>query len=489
MKSPGTIETGQLTAGRQPTGRLPRQFWGLAATEVWERFSFYGLQAVLSFYLFYSITDGGLGLPTNSAVGIVGAYGAFVYIMQFVGGWLGDRLIPPRVLVAAGGVVIMVGHIALAVVPGLSGLAVGLVCIAVGTGALKTNISVIVGRLLPADAAYRDAGFSYFLMAINTGALLGPLAAGWMQSVRGFHAAFVIAAIGMALGLVQYIVGYSRLPAESAIVADPVRGRALLVPAMVGAVAAVLIVAVVASGVVPPQALTYLAGGLIVVCAAALFGVVLRAPTTTAVERRRVLGFLPLWVAAVLYYGILLQIFTTMAIFIADRVDLRVLGWDMPGAWLITSFSVFGVSLTPVIARLWARGWFARFGAATKVTVGLVLVSWSYLILLLSEFSPGKTVSPILVMATMAIAGVSEVFVNPVTLSLVTRIAPENFRSQLTALGVIVIGGGAALSGILGILFTVIPTLTYLTLVGVGGLLIAATLRAAAPWIHRMVSE
>ncbi|MEU9859343.1 oligopeptide:H+ symporter [Streptomyces sp. NPDC047971] len=487
-EEPRESDSAATSSSQSSSLRLPRQFWSLAGTEVWERFSFYGLQAILSFYLFYSLTDGGLGIATPTAMGVVGAYGAFVYIMQFAGGWLGDRVIAPRTMVLIGAATIMAGHIALGIIPGVPGLSVGLVLIAVGTGALKTNITATVGHLLPEDQKLRDSGYGYFLAAINLGGLLGPFATGWTQSVAGFHVSFAVAAVGMALGLVQYLTCYSRMPAESAMVANPIGRSKLILPAVISVAAATLVGAAIATGVLPTEHLTYYAGGFIVVCAALLFRFVLTSRETTDVERVRVRAFIPLWIAAVLYYGVLLQIFTTMAIFIDARVDLRLGGWDIPAAWLIASVGFFGPALTPLIARTWKRGLFDRFGAATKIAVGLVIVSVAFLILLPVATGEGKTVSPFLVLVTMALVGVSEVFVNPTTFSLVTRIAPRVFRSRLTALAVLMIGGGAAISGILGILFTTMPMVPYLLLVGLGGLLAAGLLRSTAPRIVRMLA-
>lgn len=467
---------------------FPPSFWSLAGTEVWERFSFYGLQAVLSYYLLYSLAEGGLGMSAAAAVGIVGAYGGFVYLMQFAGGWLGDRLIPPRTLVLIGAVFIMAGHLALSTILGLPGLVVGLVAIAVGTGALKTNISAIVGSILPGTPTLRDTGFSYFLMAINTGALLGPIVTGWVQSRWGFHLAFVIAAIGMALGLFQYVRGFNRLPIASRVVENPITGVGLVAPLALCLVVGAVFVAAWAADLVTATRLNYAAGVFIALCAAALFTVVLRSPSTTTAERQRVSGFIPLWITGVVFYGILLQIFTTMVVFITDRVDLDVMGWSVPPAWLVASLPLFGVLLTPAVTGYWKRQQRGST-ATTKIAIGLMLASTAYLFLLLSEWSPGKTVSPFLVLACTAIAGIAEIFVNPVTLSLATRIGPERFTHQMTALGVLIIGGGAAMSGILGILYTHLATSTYLITVGVGGVLLAACVRVGAPWIERGLSR
>jgi len=179
----------------------------MAFTELWERFSFYGLQSILAFYLLYELDKGGLALGSAASAGIVGAYGGAVYIAQLVGAWLGERVLSPKRLVLIGGIVIALGHLALAFVPGVPGLSVGLVFITLGTGALKTNITSIVGFVLENETdARRDAGFSYFYMAINTGAVLGPLATGFVQESWGFHPGFALAAIGMIAALVHFVL-------------------------------------------------------------------------------------------------------------------------------------------------------------------------------------------------------------------------------------------------------------------------------------------
>jgi POT family proton-dependent oligopeptide transporter len=178
----------------------------LFGVEMWERFSFYGMLTILAYYLYYSVTDGGLGMPQSTATGLVGAYGGLVYLSTVLGGWVADRLLGMERTVFYGGVVVMAGHIALALVPGLTGVGIGLVLVALGSGALKANASSLLGTLYDKGDARADGGFTLFYLGINLGAFVGPLITGLLQTRVGFHYGFGAAAVGMALGLAQYVV-------------------------------------------------------------------------------------------------------------------------------------------------------------------------------------------------------------------------------------------------------------------------------------------
>src|SRR4051794_29178462 len=206
-----TMSTGlDVTAQRGPGSS--RTFFGhpmglanLAGVEMWERFSFYGMQGILVYYLYYSVTEGGLGLPETSATSIVGAYGGLVYLSAIVGAWVADRLFGAEHTLLVAAVVIMVGHLSLALIPGLTGVGVGLLCIALGSGALKTTTSSVLGDLYTREDPRRDAGFSIYYMGVNLGALFGPLLTGLLWNMKGFHWGFGLAALGMAAGLIQYL--------------------------------------------------------------------------------------------------------------------------------------------------------------------------------------------------------------------------------------------------------------------------------------------
>ena len=176
----------------------------LAGVEAWERFSFYGMQALLAFYMYYSATEGGLGIDQTTALNLVGAYGGFVYMMALVASFVGDRLLGAERTLFYSAILVMVGHVVLALVPGGIGLAVGLVCIGVGSGGVKTATQVVLGELYTREDPRRDAGFSIFYMSVNIGSLFGPALTGAIWGMAGFHWGFGLAAIGMALGLVQY---------------------------------------------------------------------------------------------------------------------------------------------------------------------------------------------------------------------------------------------------------------------------------------------
>ena len=196
----------------------PRQLFSLFSIEMFERFSFYGMQGILMIYLYYAATEGGLGIDKTVAGGIMGAYGGSVYLSTILGGWAADRVFGAERTLFYSGVTVMLGHIALALVPGIAGLVCGLVLIALGSGGVKASSSSMVGTLYEDDALrpLRDAGFTIFYFGINVGGFFGPLATGWLQSTRGFHYGFGAAAIGMAIGLLVYTIGRRNLPRTGA---------------------------------------------------------------------------------------------------------------------------------------------------------------------------------------------------------------------------------------------------------------------------------
>ena len=182
---------------------------------------------ILAYYLYYSLTDGGLELPKATATGIVGAYGGLVYLSTVLGGWVADRVLGMERTVLYGGVVVMFGHIALAVLPGLTGVAVGLVLVALGSGALKANASSLLGTLYEKDDPRCDGGFTLFYLGINLGAFIGPLITGLLQTRIGFHWGFGAAAVGMALGLAQYVFFRRNLGGHGRTVPNPLPRSAI----------------------------------------------------------------------------------------------------------------------------------------------------------------------------------------------------------------------------------------------------------------------
>ncbi len=165
----------------------PRMLAHLFSLELWERFSFYGMQTILAYYMYFEVTQGGLGLGQSLALSLVGAYGGGVYFATVLGAWVADRILgSERTLFWSAGI-IMLGHICLALVPGVVGLALGLVFVAAGSGGVKANSSALVGALYTENDERRDGGFSIFYMGINIGAFLGPLLTEWLRVEGGFH--------------------------------------------------------------------------------------------------------------------------------------------------------------------------------------------------------------------------------------------------------------------------------------------------------------
>lgn len=459
----------------------------LFGVELWERFSFYGMLTILGYYLYYSLTDGGLGLPKATATGIVGAYGGFVYLSTVLGGWLADRVFGMERTVLYGGVVVMCGHISLAVLPGLTGVAVGLVLIALGSGALKANASSLLGTLYDQGDPRRDGGFTLFYLGINLGAFIGPLLTGLLQTRLGFHYGFGLAAIGMALGLTQYVVFRRNLGDHGRTVPHPLSHKDFWRAAAVAGAVLVAIVAGFATGLIKLHNLSQVTTGLIVVAAVGYFAVLLTSERVSALERTRVRAFIPLFIANAVFWSLFQQVFTVLAVYSDERINWSIFGWTAPSSWIGSIEPVWIILLSPVFAILWTR--LGRRAPTTprKFALGVIGVGCAFLLFLPLAGTTGRSVPVLAVVAIMGVFAVSELLLSPIGLSVTTQLAPEAFRSQMMALYFFSVGLGTAMSGVLAKYYDAESEATYFGIIGAVAVAVGVVVWALAPRISRLM--
>ncbi|MBD3751812.1 MAG: MFS transporter, partial [Micrococcales bacterium] len=373
----------------------PRALATIFGVEMWERFSFYGMQGILLIYLYYSAAQGGLGIDEGIATGIVGAYGGAVYLSTILGAWIADRILGSERVLFYSAVVIMLGHIALALLPGLLGVGVGLVLVAVGSGGLKANATSVVGTLYTTDDPRRDAGFSLFYLGINLGAFLGPLLTGLLQSTAGFHWGFGLAAVGMAIGLVQYTLGRKRIPAEASVVHNPLpRNRYAL---MIGvAVGAVIVVAILMfARVIRADNLADIVILVSLAATIAYFVVILSSRKVTALERSRVVAFIPLFIVSVGFWSLYQQQFTVMTVYSDKRLNRDLFGWEMPVPWVQSINPIFIIILSGVFAALWTKLGTRQPSTPVKFGLAAIIMGAAFL-LFLPWAGGGENTTPLL---------------------------------------------------------------------------------------------
>ncbi|MGI5221341.1 peptide MFS transporter [Nocardia sp. CA-290969] len=481
-EAPSAAVTGRTFFGH-PIGLV-----NLFGVELWERFSFYGMLTILGYYLYYETTEGGLGLDQDAAVGLVGAYGGLVYLCTVLGGWVSDRLIGMERTVFYGGVVVMAGHIALALLPGLAGVGVGLVLVALGSGALKSNASALLGTLYPKGDARVDGGFTLFYLGINLGAFTGPLLTGLLQREWGFHAGFGAAAVGMALGLIQYVVFRRNLGTAGREVPDPLPRKALGPLAGVLLAAILVIVGVLVTGLVTIDNLPDVTTALIVVAALVYFAVLLTSRRVTRVERSRVWAFLPLFVANVVFWALFQQIFTVLAVYSDERMDWNIFGWTAPSNWIGSVEPVWIIALSPLFALLWTRLGDRAPSTPRKFALGVMGMGAAFLLFVPMAGSTGKAVPALAVLFIMAVFAVSELLISPIGLAVTTQLAPEHFRAQMMALYFLSVALGTTLSGVLARFYSEDAEFAYFGITGLVAIAAGAVIAALSSWITRYMS-
>ncbi|GGJ91239.1 MFS transporter [Pilimelia anulata] len=466
----------------------PRALANLFGLELWERFSFYGMQGILVLYLYFTAAEGGLGIDRATATSIAGAYGGTVYLSTILGAWLADRLLGRERVLFASAWVVMAGHIALAVLPGLLGIGVGLVLVALGSGGVKATATSLVGTLYPDGDTRRDAGFSIFYMGINIGALLGPLLTGWLQQSYGFHLGFGVAAVGMALGLIQYRLGRRRIRELGGGVDRPLprQHRALYI-AVAAAALSVLAVLVV-TGVITADRLSTVVVGLALTAAVAYFAIILGNRALSRVERRRVLAFIPLFIASAAFWALFQQQFTVLPIYVDERLDRHILGGEMPIAWVNSINPIFVIVFAGVLAALWTRLGPRQPSAPLKFALGTIVMGAAFLLFIPLAGGGANSVSLLPLVGILFFFTLAELLLSPVGLSAATTLAPAAFRTQMVALFFLSVSLGSALAGTLAGSYSADNEVPYFGVIGAVAIALGLVLAAISRPIRHLMS-
>ena len=418
----------------------PRGLSTLFFTELWERFSYYGMKAILAYYLYYSAAQGGLGVDKSAALSLVAIYGSSVYMAGVGGGWLADRVFGSQRAVLYGGVLIMLGHIALALPIGLAGVYAGLILIVLGTGLLKPNVSNIVGGLYDQHDPRRDAGFSIFYMGVNLGAFVAPLICGFLGQQINWHLGFGAAAVGMAFGLVQYQLGRKNLGELSDRPANPLpdedRGRILGRIVGVSAAVVVVLVLLIVLGVLSGEGMVNLLSVLSVVLPIVYFTVMMRSDKTTPVERTRLIAYIPLFAAAVFFWLLYEQTSTVIAAFADTSVRNSIFGLEFPPSFFQSINPVMIIVFAPLFALLWTRLGTRQPATPRKFSGGLLFIGLSFLVAMAASQSggPDDKVSPLWLVLVFFVMTCGELMLSPVGLSVTTKLAPRAFAAQTMGL-------------------------------------------------------
>lgn len=444
----------------------PRGLATLFMTEMWERFSYYGMRALLVYYLVSGGADaatgsqgGGLAMTAATTTAIYSVYVSMVYLMAMPGGWFGDRVWGARKTVAIAGFVIMAGHLSLAI-PGQAMFFVGLVLVAAGSGLLKANISTMVGHLYDGpDDPRRDGGFTLFYVGINLGAFVAPFVVGTVGKEHNWHLGFALAAVGMGLGLAQFLLGTKNLSPKSSEVPNPLtpeERKAVLTKVVL----VVLGIAVFYGAVVALGAYTLnwalvpltLAGLIIPV---AVLTRIKRDKDLSGAEQSKMTAYIWFFIAAAVFWMIYDQGGSTLSLFADDKTADTVFGFAFSATWYQSLNPLFVMALAPVFAWLWL--WLSRKNqepnTIVKFAMGLVLIGASFFVFIVPMgMATGDTkVSPMWLVSIYMIQTIGELCVSPVGLSVTTKMAPQKYASQMMGVWFLAVTAGDCTTSLLSI--------------------------------------
>lgn len=482
--------------------RHPRGLMTLFFTEMWERFSYYGMRALLILYLAEATIgqNPGMGLDVATAGAIYGLYTGLVYLLGLPGGWVADQLWGQRKAVFVGGCIIAAGHFSMAV-PNDFNFFLGLILIVIGTGLLKPNVSSVVADLYPEGGARRDAGFSIFYMGINVGAFAGPLICGWLGQDYNWHWGFSAAGFGMVLGLIQFRLGYGRLGDAGVLRSERTPQEIASLSRRFFGGCAALALALVAFGVLVsrgsiPVTLTQIAGGLAWVIGGVVlvyFVYLMFFGGHDVVERKKIAAIFWFALLAVIFWSGFEQAGSSLNLFAENYTDRTIGSWSYPASWLQSVNAFFIVCLAPVFGWLWV--WLANRNAnpstAVKFALGLLGLAAGFFVIAwgAANATPDSPVSASWLIVMYFLHTVGELALSPVGLSAVTKLAPPNRISQMMGLWFVATSLGNVVAGLVaGRLEALEPSPLFFavtTIIGSAGFVALL----ASPLIKRLMGD
>ncbi len=463
-RDPDSVSDNAL-AGKQLFGH-PRGLMTLFFTEMWERFTYYGMRALLVLFLADAV-NGGFGLDDRTATAIYGLYISASYILALPGGWIADRLIGARRAVFHGGILIAIGNLLLAIGSTTATFYGGLIVIVCGVGLLKPNISAMVADLYPEGGGRRDAGFTIFYMGINVGAFLGPLLTGWLAVKFGWRPAFAAGGILMAAGVVQFHLfqkhlghaGMHTSSAQAEGAATNQRNGWLTVAALVGGIA--LAYGLCVSGIVQinPLVLARLTGFILASIAIVYFAYMLFFASLTSIERRRMVVILFLFIGCALFWAGFEQTGASLNLFAERYVDrtLEMFNFDIPAAWFQSLNAVFILIFAAPVSMIWVALAKRNLDPSAPAKFGLALillgVGFLFMVMAANVVAAGGKAAPSLLALTYLLHTYGELCLSPVGLSYVTKLAPARYVSQMMGVWFLATSVGNLSAGLLAGMF------------------------------------
>lgn len=466
--------------------------------EFWERFSYYGMRAILLYFLYDSVSHGGLGFSQTVAQSIMSLYGALIFMTCIVGGWVADRLVGSRTAMLIGAVLIMFGHIALSSpVGGRVTFLLSMFLIIVGTGMLKPNISAVVGGLYDKKDPRMDSGFVIFYMAVNMGAFVAPFIVGTLQSSFSYHAGFGAAAVGMFIALMVYVAFNKKslglVGKDVPNPFSPEEFKKFKVHFGIGIVAIIAILVIThLTGTLTFNNFSIFVTVLGVVLPIGYFATMYKSTKTDKVEKSRLLAYVPMFLGAVMFWSIQEQGSSILGAFVDTNTQRNLssiigIHYTIPAAFFQSVNPLLIVIFAPIISGIWTK--LGKKGPSTpiKFAIGLFLAGISFLIMVIPTMGmTSKTlINPFWIIISFAICVIGELCLSPTGSSVSVKLAPKAFEAQMLSLWLLTDATAQAVNAQLVRLYGIWSKATYFGFLGALAIVLAIILALLSPWAVR----